>query len=243
MSPSPTVMQPTTMAGNRGGRARQRAETRERLFEAALKEFREYGFAGAQIDRIAKAAGVVRGTFYFHFPSKDDVLIELARRINVRIARRVAVLGGATSSLRDLLRRVNDAITDEHTRVGEAGLQAELLSLYMRRPHYANGPGDHNAPSLASELAGHLETIEARGGINTRMTKELAAVVFLTSLFGIYVRIPPGESRRVACDALIDLFVAGLEAPPSGETGPRQADPRPTGRGEIDDRLAGPRGI
>ena len=44
------------------------------------------------------------------------------------------------------------------------------------------------------------------------MSNELAAVVFMTSLFGIYVRIPPSEKRREACDALVELFVAGLQA-------------------------------
>ena len=57
-------------------RERQRAETRERLFQAALDEFRREGVAGARIERIASAVGVVRGTFYFHFPTKDHVLHE-----------------------------------------------------------------------------------------------------------------------------------------------------------------------
>jgi AcrR family transcriptional regulator len=60
----------------------------------ALREFREVGFAAAQIDRIARDAGVTRGTFYFHFAAKDDVLLELARRINERIAHRVAIFSG-----------------------------------------------------------------------------------------------------------------------------------------------------
>ena len=217
--PTSLYAPPRPLPKKGGARARQRAETRERLFEAALKEFREFGFAGAQIDRIAKAAGVVRGTFYFHFPSKDDVLIELARRVNSRIARRVAALSDDSSSLGDILRRINDAMGDEHTRVGEAGLQAELLSLYMRRPQDVSLPPEHNAPSLANEVAAHLGRLEQRGALNTRLPKELAAVVFMTSLFGIYVRIPPGENRRVACEALIELFVAGLEAPPSAAAG------------------------
>jgi AcrR family transcriptional regulator len=213
MSQTPTLVVSTPEPSSKGRRARKREETRERIFEVALKDFREYGFAGSQIDRIAKHAGVVRGTFYFHFPTKDDVLVELARRVNVRIARRVALLGETSSSLRDLLRRVNDAITDEHTRIGEAGLQADCHALYMRRPHDVNAPADMKAPSLAKELEGHFATIEARRGIEMTMDKELAAVVFLTSLFGIYVRIPPGENRREACEALIGLFVLGMQLP------------------------------
>jgi AcrR family transcriptional regulator len=191
-------------------RSKRREETRERLFEAALREFREYGLAGAQIDRIAKSAGVVRGTFYFHFPSKDDVLLELATRVNARITRRVSNLRSSEPSLEGLLKRVNDAIVDEHTRIGEAGLQAELAALYMRRPRDLQMPSEHDAPSLAGMLTEQFGRIRASGGIRSTVPDELAAVVFMTSLFGVFVRIPPGERRREACEALIAFFVSGL---------------------------------
>jgi AcrR family transcriptional regulator len=173
-------------------------------------EFREYGFAGAQVDRIAKAAGVVRGTFYFHFPSKDDVRIELARRINRRVARRVSEIGPSASSLRELLRRVNDAVTDEHARVGEAGLLAEMLSLYVRRPLDLSLGPEQSVPNFADELSLHLDVLTGRGALRATMPTELVSLVFMTSLFGIFVRLPPGERRRAACDGLIDLLVAGL---------------------------------
>ena len=217
--PSP---QTTTLAEPGGpslhvgsARAQKREQTRERLFEAALREFREFGLAGAQIDRIAKAAGVVRGTFYFHFPSKDDVLLELARRVNARIVRRVAVLAnsGHDANLNDLLRRVNDAIIDEHTRIGQAGLQAELAALYMRRPNDMNVPADQNAPSLAGMLSEIFGRCRRAGEIQNPLSDDLAAAVFMMSLFGIFVRIPGGESRREACEALIGVFANGLRLP------------------------------
>ena len=76
-------------------RDRQRAATRERIFEAAMAEFREAGFANAQVDRIARAAGVVRGTFYFHFPSKEHVLIELEQRYSTQVASRLREMRGS----------------------------------------------------------------------------------------------------------------------------------------------------
>ncbi len=62
-------------AGGMGRRERQRLETRARLYETALAEFKDVGFNDAQIDRIAEKAGVARGTFYFHFPTKEHVLL------------------------------------------------------------------------------------------------------------------------------------------------------------------------
>ena len=46
----------------------------------AVDEFRREGFARAQVDRIVAAAGVARGTVYFHFPSKEHVLLELQQK-------------------------------------------------------------------------------------------------------------------------------------------------------------------
>src|SRR5437016_9738185 len=61
-------------------RTRQRLETRDRIFAAALAEFRRVGVAAAEIEDIVRAADVARGTFYLHFPTKDHVLMELLRR-------------------------------------------------------------------------------------------------------------------------------------------------------------------
>ena len=62
-----------------GVREAQRLETRARVFDAALTEFGRSGLAGADVAAIAAAAGVARGTFYFHFPTKEHVLVELER--------------------------------------------------------------------------------------------------------------------------------------------------------------------
>src|SRR5205085_7825923 len=54
----------------------QREETRHKLYEAALEVFRRDGVAAARIDDITRAVGTSRGTFYFHFPTKEHVLVE-----------------------------------------------------------------------------------------------------------------------------------------------------------------------
>jgi AcrR family transcriptional regulator len=194
-----------------GSRARQRADTRERIFETALREFRDVGFAAAQIDRIAKNAGIARGTFYFHFPTKDDVMLELARRINARIIRRVDLILEAKPGLHEFLMRVNDALIDEHNRVSEAGLNAEVLSLYSRRPSDLRDPL-HNVPTLTDKLVGHLRTLSERGELHSELTAEQLSVVIISSLFGVLARVPPGEQVRATCISLIEILVRGLQS-------------------------------
>jgi len=194
-----------------GSRARQRADTRERIFETALREFRDVGFAAAQIDRIAKNAGIARGTFYFHFPTKDDVMLELARRINARIVRRIALIVEAGPGLHEFLVRLNDALIDEHSRVLEAGLHAEVLSLYIRRPYDLSDPLD-NVPTLTDPLVAHLRTLSEQGELQSDLTVEELAVVIMSGLFGVLARVPPGEQVRTTCESLIQIFVKGLQS-------------------------------
>jgi TetR/AcrR family transcriptional repressor of uid operon len=194
-----------------GSRARQRADTKERIFETALREFRDVGFAAAQIDRIAKNAGIARGTFYFHFPTKDDVMLELARRINARVVRRVALIVEAKPGLYEFLVRVNDAIIDEHLRVSEAGLHTEVLSLYIRRPYDLADPS-HILPTLTDKLVGHLRALSEQRELHSDLTAEQLSVVIMSSLFGVLARMPPGEQVRATCISLIEILVKGLRS-------------------------------
>src|SRR6185436_2541671 len=82
-------------------RTRARLETRGRVFEAATAEFRRVGVASAQIEDIVRAAGVARGTFYLHFPTKDHVLLEILRRKQEAVA--VQLLATKITSVRPFL--------------------------------------------------------------------------------------------------------------------------------------------
>ena|ERR1035437_5353917 len=60
-----------------GRRERHRAETRERLFRAALKIFAERGYLQTTVEDITNAADVGKGTFFNYFPTKEHVLATL----------------------------------------------------------------------------------------------------------------------------------------------------------------------
>lgn len=90
----------------------QREETRKRVYEAALAIFRRDGVAECRIEDVARLAGVSRGTFYFHFPTKEDVLTELLRESHERLAEAVRALPD-DSSLDVVLDTVSRAIAAE----------------------------------------------------------------------------------------------------------------------------------
>ena len=76
-----------------GRRERRRQETRERLFEAAVRLLSEREFEAVTVEAITEAADVGKGTFFNYFPNKEAVisyffeykssrLVEAARRVN-----------------------------------------------------------------------------------------------------------------------------------------------------------------
>lgn len=69
------VWQPPSFQ-NHGAPMRNAAgqKKRQRLVDAALRVFEERGFSASRIEDIAGAAEVARTSFYFYFPTKDDVL-------------------------------------------------------------------------------------------------------------------------------------------------------------------------
>lgn len=67
-------------------RARQQAEVRQdQILEIAERMFLERGYEDTPIQAIIDAAGIAKGTFYHHYPSKAAVLDGVLHRMTDRI--------------------------------------------------------------------------------------------------------------------------------------------------------------
>lgn len=51
----------------------------ERIVEAALAEFSEYGYSGSRLESVARRAGISKPTLLRHFASKDEIFREVVR--------------------------------------------------------------------------------------------------------------------------------------------------------------------
>ena len=60
--------------GQRLTREEKKAQTRERLIEAAARVFAEKGFAATSLDEVADAAGLTKGAVYSNFENKEDLV-------------------------------------------------------------------------------------------------------------------------------------------------------------------------
>jgi TetR/AcrR family transcriptional regulator len=103
-----------TAAGRqRPSRAPETEGTRARLVTAAAAEFAAHGFAGANVDRIARAARVNKAMIYYHFRSKADLYREILGDMFRAVCSRVRVVAHADTSPDEKIHGFIDAIAAE----------------------------------------------------------------------------------------------------------------------------------
>lgn len=57
-------------------------QTKENIFNVALELFNKHGFENVSINDITDKVGIAKGTFYVHFKSKDQVIVEHYKKID-----------------------------------------------------------------------------------------------------------------------------------------------------------------
>lgn len=60
-----------------GSKRQKSEETKKRLKESAVQLFNKNGFIGTTVSDITKAAHYAKGTFYLHWETKYDILLDL----------------------------------------------------------------------------------------------------------------------------------------------------------------------
>jgi len=86
--------------------------SRERLFAAAAAEFAARGFAGANVDRIARAARVNKAMIYYHFGSKAALYQEILGEMLHAVGEHVRAVAASAAAPDQKLRQFVAAIAD-----------------------------------------------------------------------------------------------------------------------------------
>lgn len=112
-------------------RSERRAETRERLLDAASSIALSRGFGAITIEAVAEEAGLTSGAIYSNFASKEELLLDVAKRLTEGM--QDTSLAGATD-LPDLLRRGVDEVIARAESGNELALALEFYALTLRNP-------------------------------------------------------------------------------------------------------------
>lgn len=165
-------------------RAERKAASHRALADAALRLARENGLDGFTIDDVARAAGTSRRTFFNHFTSKEEAVVEIARAQIGRVlglVDEVDDLGDGTVLVDRAIRALLDPSTVEVLRslidlsasfpTLVPALQTVQAEAIDRFAETASGYLAHTAPVFSYAFPGAVVTVV--GAVYTRRLRVL----------------------------------------------------------------------
>ena len=197
----------TTGEDKRNGRDAQRQETRQRVYAAAVAEFRRVGMAAADVSVIAKEAGVARGTFYFHFPTKEHILAELERHEEARLAAQLEKFLARPHDLPGALAETVRLMAQLERRAGKV-LFREMLALHFSpsRPEVLPGTDQWADYPMMTLVVRAIGLARDRGETYPEADPLRTAQFFMLGLYAVLITSP--DHSRAARAEILDNFVA-----------------------------------
>jgi AcrR family transcriptional regulator len=201
-------------------RERRRAETRQRLLMAALRLFRQRGFAATTVEQITEAADLGKGTFFNYFPSKEHILGALAE---VQRGKIMAALE-AVNRGRDVSGVLYRLYHELRQRPAQSQRLARSLLLAILSNHQVRRLVAHNLEQGRALLRQIFELGQQRNQVRRDCDAVELARLFQQSFLGTVLvwTLGPATPLRQSLDASFRVFWAGIAAdalPSNGEKG------------------------
>jgi AcrR family transcriptional regulator len=189
-------------------REEKRAQTRERLLEAAERVFLRRGLQGSSVEEISAEAGFTRGAFYSNFESKEKLFVDLLHARVYDRYREMAVEAQAQEGTpRDRLRWGIEQVRD--AQAGEDGrwlfrLWLECLTQAARDEEFRGLAASFWSGNRAL-LAAQVESVFEELGREPPLPPEQIATALIALDVGLAVQhlVDPDE---VPLDFYLPLF-------------------------------------
>lgn len=176
---------------------------------AAIAEFKREGMAAADVGAIVAAAGVAHGTFFFHFPTKEHVLLELERREEERIAKQLARSTRPQDDLGSILAEAVRLVMGLERRLG-AVLFKDFLALHFSQ---TRPPADESRQHpVIVEVAQAIERAQNRGAVAPDVIPMNSAVFFLLGLYALLTTTHEWPGQAAMIDDFVTRTLRGISA-------------------------------
>jgi AcrR family transcriptional regulator len=189
-------------------RETKRLQTRERLMGAAIAEFKRSGIAAADVGAIVAAAGVAHGTFFFHFPTKEHVLLELERREEERIAKQLGRYVDSHRDLRSILKEAVRLVVGLERRLGSV-LFKDFLALHFSQTRPVDESKEH---PVIVRVAAEIELAQHRGQVDSDANPMNSAVFFLLGLYALLITTHDWPTQGAMLDDYVTRTLRSIEA-------------------------------
>ncbi|MFD1703400.1 TetR/AcrR family transcriptional regulator [Methylopila henanensis] len=174
------------------------------ILEAAKDIVVAEGFANLSYRNIAKRVGIAVGNVNYYYPSKDDLMVDLAEfifdRWDQRLKKRVP---SRLKSDREIFRFSIQFMIEENKRERTVTLLMEMWAMANHSPPVSKMLGAFYA-RMRTWISGMIERV--RPDIN-RESRELRAALITAQIEGLMILIGP---KRVKHDELAGLELAAV---------------------------------
>ena len=196
------------MAEKPSAREAKRLQTRERLMGAAVAEFKRSGIAEADVGAIVAAAGVAHGTFFFHFPTKEHVLLELEHREEERIAKELRRFVAAKHDLSATLTESVRLVVGIERRLG-ALLFKDFLALHFSQTRPVDESWEHPIIVLVAQ---EIERAQDEGHVDPEVNAINSAVFFLLGLYALLTTTHKWPAQQAMLEDYVKRNLRSIEA-------------------------------
>jgi AcrR family transcriptional regulator len=182
------------MTAPRTARQMRADDTRHRLINAAAELFKTRGYHETWVEDIARQAGVAKGTFFCHFPTKDAVVSELVA-IQVRQAKkaRARVLESGGTPL--------DGLRAAVMTLGEQGGLSRALCRAVLAATLQDPRASDRAEALFGELTADMvvdaRAAQAAGLLPSRPNAEAIARALMVAYLGAAFYFSHSEDKSL----------------------------------------------
>ena len=187
------------------------AEMQPRLAHSAFELFAERGFARVNLDQIAARAGVTKGSLYWHYASKHELLLAAChlyyRQWHTAVTAAIAPLADPLERLRAALAfSVHSCVIDRQNRMFTTSLfllmQEDALVRSGWSQFYAAVREFYIGLVSAAQAGGRLPAGDAR----RRVDLMLEAMEGLKLRAGFEPQVAAPAVRRAIVESLLDIF-------------------------------------
>jgi AcrR family transcriptional regulator len=217
----------TTPAGSARAARHERFNRDQNVVDAAIAVMSERGYAATSVQEIADRVGVLKGSLYHYFSSKEELLYRVLTESHAqadRIAEEVKSLG--LEPVDELLEFLRQLCLWFLTHV-------ERANIYFTESRQLTGDRLVETQQLGRKFVKHLHDLivaaRERGQIQSPVETVLLTDFVLGALNGVRawpVRSGKKFSEAVMADAFVELICDGLQARESVERrGPARLPP------------------
>ncbi len=166
--------------------AERTQQRKEQLIREATRYFGQYGYRGARLAEIARAAGVTEPGLLHHFPSKEHLLMEvLAERDRIDRERFDPTIHGEVG---DPLQSFQDLVEHNETVPGLVQLFTVLVAESIAEQHPGHDFFRQRYQDVRDRTIDVLRKAQARGEIRNDLPAEDLVVMLLAMMDGLQIQ-------------------------------------------------------